>query len=88
MPPRRTPIKGEPDFTNVSTESLQQYKDCVQQLIHAYKGVSNDVVVQMQKVWKDLSDVVIERVADEAIKSIDSESKPVSRRIKPVRVRR
>lgn len=73
MPPKKVPIKGEPDFTKVSDERLKGYVDLIQQLIFSYNGVSDEKVKLLKEMWKEMSDEHADRVAKSAILSVEKE---------------
>lgn len=90
MPPKRTPIKGEPDFTTISDERLRTYIDVVQEMIFSFKYYSEEMTEVLKRVWKHLSDEHTERFCAEAraeiMRRYEEENKPVKvRSIKPVK---
>lgn len=90
MPPKRVPIKGEPDFTTISDERLKGFIDLAQQMIFAYKYCDEEKTRVMRDIWKQMSDEHTERLCASAIAELDrqeqeSESKPVMRKIKTVK---
>ena len=92
MPSKKVPMKGEPDFTHISDEKLNEYKDFIQQMIHSYKGVSNSDTEVLTKIWNDLKNECAERLCKEAIESVEKSSKETHevtfRKIKPIRIKR
>lgn len=91
MPPKRVPIKGEPDFTTISDERLKGFIDLAQQMIFAYKYCDEEKTRVMRDIWKQMSDEYTERLCASAIAELDRqeqesvESKPVMRKIKTVK---
>ena len=61
--PRRTPLKGEPDFTNLNDEKMREYRDLIQSLIFSYKYCDKEVTKTLQKVHKQISENLTERLA-------------------------
>ena len=92
MPSKKVPMKGEPDFTYISDEKLNEYKDFIQQMIHSYKGVSKSDTEVLTKIWNDLKNECAERLckrATEAIEKAPEETSEVTfRKIKPIRIKR
>lgn len=92
MSSKRIPIKGVPDFTNVSDKRLKEHIDLIQQLIFSYKGVSEEKVKMLREMWKDMSDEYADRLAESAIKEVTHQEEssvdiPVRRVkfVKPIR---
>lgn len=89
---KRVPIKGVPDFTNVSDKRLKEHIDLIQQLIFSYKGVSDVKVKMLREMWKEMSDEYADRLADSAIQEVSRQEEspkdiPVRRVkfVKPIR---
>lgn len=91
MPPKRVPLKGEPDFTTISDERLSGFVDLAQQMIFAYKYHDEEKVKVMQAIWKDMSNEKSDRLYASAIATLDRqetlEEVPV-RKIKMVKIKR
>ena len=60
--PGRVPMKGKPDFTNFSDESLETGMETVQSLIHAYGAFSEEREI-LFRIWKAILDHQIDRDA-------------------------
>ena len=73
MPPKKVPINGEPDFTNVSDSKLKDYIDMVQQLIFVYKHCDKQKTEILQEMWKEMSN----EQCDRKIVQIESEPEEV-----------
>lgn len=91
MPPKRVPLKGEPDFTNISDAKLKEMVDTVQSLIFSYQSFDRGIVNVLQTVWKQLSDEKVERLCESAKQEIDrqeqEESTPaVTHRVKTIKL--
>lgn len=91
MPPKRVPIKGEPNFTTISDERLKGFIDLAQQMIFAYKYLDEEKVKVLQSIWKDMSNESTDRLCVSAIKKLDRqetvEEVPV-RKIKLAKIKR
>ena len=75
MPPKRVPIKGEPDFTTVSDERLKGFIDLAQQMIFSYKYCDEEKTRVMKDIWKQLSDEQVDRRCSSAIVELDRQEK-------------
>jgi hypothetical protein len=68
----------QPDFKNAVTPELRNFEGMIQRLIFSYdtgrSTVSSEVEL-LKKIWKDISNELIDRAAKEAIKSIEKEKK-------------
>lgn len=58
---KRTPMKGEPDFTAISDSRLRDFIDLAQQMIFAYQQCDSEKSRVMSEVWKQLSDEYTDR---------------------------
>ena len=58
----RTPMKGEPDFSNISDEKLRGYIDLAQQMIFTYEQCDSEKTRVMKEVWKQMSDEFTDRL--------------------------
>lgn len=89
MPPKRVPIKGEPDFTTISDERLHGFIDLAQQMIFAYKYCDEEKTRVLQDIWKQCSNEETERICASAIASLErqerEEKAPTMRKIRPVK---
>lgn len=65
--PRKVPLKGLPDFTSMSDDRLRESADVVQNLIFAYKSFDKEVVRVLEKVHKQMSDNLTDRLAYDMI---------------------
>ena len=72
--PRRTPLKGEPDFTILSDEKLKMYIDMAQNMVSAYRDCDKDITLAFQKAHKQMSDNFTKRINYDTI-SVDEEEK-------------
>lgn len=59
--PRRTPLKGEPSFTNISDQKLREYKDCIQDMIFAY-DYDKEIKEVLRKMYKQVSNHLVDRI--------------------------
>ena len=75
MPPKRVPIRGEPDFTTISDERLKGFIDLAQQMIFAYKYCDEEKTRVMKEIWKQLSDEQTDRLCSSAIAELDRQEK-------------
>lgn len=90
MPPKRVPIKGEPDFTTISDERLHGFIDLAQQMIFAYKYCDEEKTRVLQEIWKQCSNEETDRLlCASAIKELDRQEAevdtPVMRKIKIIK---
>lgn len=91
MPPKRIPIKGEPDFTVISDEKLKGLIGLCQQMIYSYKGVDEEKVRVFTEVWKQLSDESTNRLCQSACEELSKEEEtPITimhkiKKVKPVK---
>lgn len=87
--PKKIPLKGKPDFTNVSDARLNDYIDFVQQMIFTYKGVDEAKVSVLRDIWKEMTVEHSERVKEDAFAELDKQeavkNAPLTvHRIKPI----
>ena len=75
MPPKRVPIKGEPDFTTISDERLKGFIDLAQQMIFSYKYCDEEKTRVMKEIWKQLSDEQTDRLCSSSIAELDRQEK-------------
>lgn len=75
MPPKRVPIKGEPDFTTISDERLKGFIDFAQQMIFAYKYCDEEKTRVMREIWKQLSNERMDRLCASDIAELDQQEK-------------
>ena len=73
--PRITPLKGEPDFTGLTDSELKEGKDLIQSLIFAYKYCDKEVTKTLQKVHKQISDNLTERLTYDTINVLNEQTK-------------
>lgn len=89
MPPKRVPIKGEPDFTTISDERLHGFIDLAHQMIFAYKYCDEEKTRVLQEIWKQCSNEETDRLCASAVKELDRQEAevdtPAVRKIKPVK---
>ena len=89
MSQKRVPIKGEPDFTNISNERLRGYADLIEQMIFSYKGVSDEKVRVLKDISKELSAEKTNRLCESANtmleKQVDEVDNLSVHKIKPVK---
>ncbi len=90
MPPKRVPIKGEPDFTTISDERLKGFIDLAQQMIFAYKHEDAEKTRVLKEIWKDCTNEYTDRLSAACQEALmKEESSPiVSRRIKTVKLKK
>lgn len=75
---KKTPIKGKPDFTNISDEKLKGYIDLAQQMIFAYKYCDEEKVRVLTEVWKQMSNEYTERLCNAPfIESVEEAPKTI-----------
>lgn len=73
--PRKTPLKGEPDFTSLNDSELKEGKDLIQSLIFAYKYCDKEVTKTLQKVHKQISDNLTERLTYDTMSALSEQTK-------------
>lgn len=87
--PKRTPIKGEPDFTSLSDETLKRFLELAQQMIFAYQQCDEEKTRVMKEVWKQISDEYSDRLhvlaVDDLSKQTPEKDIPVVHKIKMVK---
>lgn len=84
---KRTPIKGEPDFTAISDEKLVSYLEVVQSMIFAYQGCDAEATALLHKLWKQLSCEQADRQVNSINEFIAEESEPIKTvKIKTVKI--
>ena len=71
--PRKTPLKGEPNFTSVSDDRMREYKDLVQQLIFAYEYCDKEITVAMKKAYKHISDNLTDRLTYDTMTALSKQ---------------
>ena len=86
---KKTPIKGEPDFTTVSDETLKGFLDLAQQMRFVYQLCDGEKTRVMKEVWKQIADECAERLhksvsEDLSRQSVEVET-PVVHKIKMVK---
>lgn len=59
--PRRTPLKGQPNFTSLSDKRLKEYADVIQEMIFAYKHHDKEATVVLQRVHKEINNNLTDR---------------------------
>lgn len=57
---RRVPLKGEPNFSNLTDEQVRQYKNMVTDLMGNFSELP-DVTSALEIAWKYLSEECVER---------------------------
>ena len=78
--PRKVPLKGEPDFTAISDRKLRDYKDFVQDMIFAYKYCDKEATEVFNKVYKQISDNLTDRLDyDTMTTSVDTSTVTMSK---------
>ena len=82
---KRTPIKGNPNFSVISDDRLKEYIDLAQQMIFAYKGVDEEKVRVLTEVWKQMSDEYTERLCNAPFVAPVESSDTVVHKIKPIK---
>ena len=60
--PRKTPLKGEPCFVNISDDRLTEYRDFIQDMIFAYKYCDPEMTKVLQKMHKQISVNLTDRI--------------------------
>lgn len=63
----RVPEKGKPNFANLSTDRVRQYRDIVNEMIGAFSDFPEEKEV-LTTVWKYLSDECADRLDEEPTK--------------------
>lgn len=76
MSQKRTPIKGQPDFTTLSDEKVKEYRDLAQQMIFAYKYCDEEKTRVMTDIWKQMSDEYTDRLCNAPFVEPVEESAP------------
>ena len=87
MPPKKTPIVGEPDFTNVSDNRLNDYIDFAQQMIFSFKECDEECASTLEHIWKLLVHEQTERIGEIVDEPINNwtDNTCYHRKIKPVK---
>lgn len=67
--PRRTSLKGQPDFTTISDRQLKEYQDVIQAMIFAYSHYDKEVTEVLRKVWKQISNNLTDRLNYDTMQS-------------------
>lgn len=79
---RRVPLKGEPNFSNLTDEQVRQYKNMVTDLIGNFSELP-DVTSALETAWKYLSEECVERACKqpevEVVKSLKLTKKKLVR---------
>ena len=57
---RKTPEKGQPDFSNLDDKRVREYRDVVNEMLGAFSEFPEEKEVLM-KVWKCLSNECVDR---------------------------
>lgn len=76
--PRRTPLKGEPDFTTINDQKLKEYKDVIQDMIFAYSYYDKEVVQVLKRVFKQVSDNLTDRLTYDTITALSVSTSDVT----------
>lgn len=66
-----------PEFQHCNLEQLRLYRDALQALLFAYDKKSPEYVV-LKKAWKDIADAHTDRIANEAIKTLNRQERQAS----------
>ena len=74
MPPKKTAIKGEPDFHLISDEKLSLYLELTQQMIFSYSSHDPEKVKVLEGIWKELSCEEADRSSLNARKELEKQS--------------
>lgn len=61
---RKVPLKGKPNFANLSDSKVKQYADVVNDMIGAYSEFP-ECVRLLKTMWKDLSNEYVDRITDD-----------------------
>lgn len=79
---RRVPLKGEPNFSNLTDEQVRQYKNMVTDLMGNFSELP-DVTSALETAWKYLSEECVERTCKqpevEVVKSLKLTKKKLVR---------
>ena len=67
---KKTPTKGEPDFSSISDSRLKDYVDCIEKMIFAYQECDAEKSSVLREIWKELSDLHTDRTYSSAIKEM------------------
>ena len=76
--PRRTPLKGQPDFTAISDTKMREYQNAVQDMIFAYKYYDKEATEVLKKIWKHLSDNLTDRLEYDTIQALSVDTSDVT----------
>ena len=71
--PKKTPIKGEPDFSSISDSRLKDYVDCIEKMIFAYQECDAEKARVLSAIWKELSDLHTDRTYSSAIEKMQAQ---------------
>lgn len=85
MLPKRTPVKGEPDFTAISDERLKEFVDLAQQMIFAYEHCDEAKTCVLKEVWKQLSDEYTDRMGKVPFEPVESTTVHKIKMVKPLK---
>ena len=76
--PRRTPLKGQPDFTSISDRKMKEYQNVVQDMIFAYKYYDKESTELLKKIWKQLSDNLTDRLEYDTMQALTVDTSDVT----------
>ena len=91
MPPKRVPLKGEPNFTTMSDERLKEFMYEMEDLRFAYEHFDENKAKVIKEIWKDLNTEYSSRLIASPHQEISCEEEPVAQKlhcVKPKKVKR
>lgn len=71
--PRKTPLKGQPNFTSLNDKRLKEYADVIQEMIFAYKHHDKEVTVVLQRVHKEINNNLTDRSLYDIMSVLDEQ---------------
>ena len=81
MSPKRVPIKGEPNFTNISDERLREFVDLAQQMIFVYEDCDSEKTRVLKEVWKQMSVEHTSRLSERTMRKLDSQDEVITHKV-------
>lgn len=81
MPPKRLPLKGEPNFTAISDSKLREFIDLTEELRFAYEHFDEEKAKVIKAIWKELCIESTNRKVNSSVKELsrqeDRENAPL-----------
>lgn len=74
-----TPIKGQPDFSNLDDSRLRMYRDLIDEMIGSFSDFPEESEI-LKRIWRYLSDECVNRISDVSeVSDVDKEVPNVAR---------